>query len=100
LLHGEAIALGLRAALRLSGQHAGLDPAVTASVLSLLERFGLPRALPAHIPTEVVMEKLARDKKFAAGAIRFVLLRQAGDAFVSHDLTPADLRAAIEQLRT
>jgi 3-dehydroquinate synthase len=100
LLHGEAISLGLRAALWLSRQNSGLDPAVARQVLSLLERFGLPLVLPREITTDLVMDKLARDKKFAAGAIRFVLLRRAGEAFVSSDLALSDLRAAIEHLRT
>ncbi len=100
LLHGEAISLGLRAALHLSERRAGLDPAESRRILDLLELFGLPLRLSASIPTEAVLDKLARDKKFAAGRIRFVLLRRAGDAFLSAEVTPDDLRDAIEHLRT
>lgn len=99
LLHGEAISLGLRAALFLSERHAALDPAITAAVTVLLERFGLPLRLDDSITTDTVLDRLARDKKFDAGRIRFVLLRAAGDAFVSSSVTPADLRDAIEALR-
>jgi len=99
LLHGEAISLGLRAALFLSERHAGLDPATSTRILALLERFRLPLRLDPTIPTDAILERLARDKKFEAGAIRFVLLRAAGDAFVSADLTPEDLQAATEHLR-
>jgi 3-dehydroquinate synthetase len=42
---------------------------------------------------------LKKDKKFAAGGIRFVLLRRLGDAFVSDAVTEADIRRAIEGLR-
>ena len=42
---------------------------------------------------------MARDKKFAAGKIRFVLLRRPGDAYLSHEVTPGDLAEAIEDLR-
>ena len=45
------------------------------------------------------MEKLARDKKFAAGRIRFVLLNAPGNAYVSDVVTEADLRDAIQHLR-
>jgi len=98
-LHGEAIALGLTAALRLSEQVAGLDPASTQSILDLLHQFHLPQHLPQTIRTSDVMEKLARDKKFRDGAIRFVLLRTLGDAFVSHQVTRSQIEAAIEALR-
>lgn len=99
LLHGEAISLGLRAALFLSERHAGLDPAVTAAVTALLEHFGLPLRLDPSIATETVLDRLARDKKFDAGRIRFVLLREAGEAFVSEAVNSDDLRDAIEALR-
>lgn len=99
LLHGEAIALGMRAALQLSVAHAGLDPAAATRIAALLDHFGLPARLPAHVATATVMDKLRHDKKFARGAIRFVLLRAPGDAFVSSTLSAADLEAAVEALR-
>ena len=99
ILHGEAIALGIRAALHLSIKHAGLSAAVASAILDLLEKFHLPLQLPDDIPTERVMEKLSRDKKFTSGEIRFVLLRHAGEAYVDRSLSMEDLRDAIEHLR-
>jgi 3-dehydroquinate synthase len=99
MLHGEAIALGMRAALFLSERHAGLAPDATAKILRLLERFRLPLVLPETISAETIMEKLATDKKFSAGAIRFVVLDAPGSAQVSHTITAADLREAIGHLR-
>jgi 3-dehydroquinate synthase len=99
MLHGEAIALGMRAALFLSERHAGLTTDESARVLALLEKFRLPLVLPPEIASETVMEKLARDKKFSAGAIRFVVLDQLGSAKVISSVTPGDLRDAITHLR-
>ena len=99
MLHGEAISLGIRAALFLSERHAGLSPDDSAQVLSLLEKYHLPLVLPAEITTNQVMEKLARDKKFSAGAIRFVVLDALGSAKVINTVTADDLREAIGQLR-
>jgi 3-dehydroquinate synthase len=99
MLHGEAIALGIRAALVLSERHAGLLPGDSAKVISLLEHYQLPLTLPATIGTETIMEKLARDKKFSGGAIRFVVLTALGSAKVIDTVTPQDLREAIEHLR-
>ncbi|BCX49209.1 3-dehydroquinate synthase [Haloferula helveola] len=100
LLHGEAISLGLRAALYLSQKHAGLSHDTAAKVLGLLKRFGLPVRLDERITTEAVLDRLSRDKKFVAGQIRFVLLRAAGDAYVDKSLDLDDLREAIESLRS
>ncbi len=100
MLHGEAISLGMRAALFLSERHAGLSPQESAKVISVLEKFHLPMTLPSEIRTDTVMEKLARDKKFSSGAIRFVVLNALGSAKVINSITSAHLREAIEILRT
>jgi 3-dehydroquinate synthase len=99
MLHGEAISLGIRAALFLSERHAGLSAADSAKVIRLLEHYHLPLVLPAAITTETVMEKLAKDKKFSAGAIRFVVLDSLGSAKVINTVSADDLREAIEHLR-
>ncbi len=100
MLHGEAIALGLRAALLLSEKHAGLPAESSAAILGLLKHFDLPLVLDRAITTERVLHKLGRDKKFEAGKVRFVLLRDAGDAYVSDAVTTADMEEAIEHLRS
>jgi 3-dehydroquinate synthase len=99
MLHGEAIALGIRAALFLSERHAGLNPEASSKVIALLGRYHLPLLLNPQITTATVMEKLARDKKFSAGAIRFVVLDALGSAKVISSVTADDLRDAIEFLR-
>lgn len=100
MLHGEAISLGLRAALHLSESHAGLPTADSKRILSLLHRFHLPLQLDDRVSDEVILEKLGRDKKFEAGHVRFVLIRRPGDAFVSKEIAPADLAGAIRELRS
>ena len=100
LLHGEAISLGIRAALYLSEKYSSLTPAESARVLDFLKAFGLPTILPEHIKTEVILEKLSRDKKFAGGAIKFVLLDKLGSAFVSSDVTLDAITQTIEFLRS
>jgi 3-dehydroquinate synthase len=100
LLHGEAISLGIRAALRLSEEFAGLSPADSVAILTLLAAFRLPLVLPETITTEKIMEKLSRDKKFDQGAVRFVLLRGIGEPFVGEDVTREAIIAAVESLRS
>ncbi len=99
LFHGEAISLGLRAALFLSERHAGLAPAESAKILDLLRLYQLPLVLPAHLTDAQLLEKMARDKKFDQGAIRFVLVPKLGEAHVSAQITPKDLAEAIAELR-
>lgn len=100
MLHGEAISLGIRAALYLSEKHAGLSSDDSRKILDLLARYDLPLILPTSIATEIVLEKLARDKKFSAGAIRFVVLEAIGRAKVIKTITTGDILEAIEHLRS
>ncbi len=98
-LHGEAISLGLVAAVRLSIQKSTLSEVEGNKILSALETYELPTRLESDISTDSVLSALQRDKKFEAGSIRFVLLDKLGSAFVSAELDQNDLAEAIEGLR-
>src|SRR6476620_7502328 len=71
--HGEAVGLGLLAALRLSGQDA-----LREHVSSLLEAQRLPVSLEG-LDADAVVEATARDKKRVAGAVPFVLVDAPGE---------------------
>jgi 3-dehydroquinate synthase len=87
-LHGEAVAVGLAAAARLS-QKLGL---VTASDVRRVERVlaahGLPVALREPLPLAALTAAMLRDKKVRAGRLRFVVLRQLGAAATRNDVEP------------
>lgn len=75
LLHGEAVVLGLRYALRLSHERARLGAAELERALALLARFPSPPPMPRPEP-ERLLRAMARDKKGAT----FVLLKALGTA--------------------
>jgi len=98
-LHGEAISLGLVAAVRLSRELAGLAQEEGDRLVAALEAYGLPTRLPEDVPVEAILETMRRDKKFEEGQIRFVLLERLGSAFVSEAVTPERLESAVRELR-
>ena len=98
-LHGEAISLGLVAATRLSVELFGLTEAEGARLVQCLKTYDLPTTLADDVSDEAILDALARDKKFEAGEIRFVLLNQLGSASVSKAVTPDHLRKALTDLR-
>ena len=81
--HGEAVALGLLAALRLSG----LDTAPVEETLS-------PK--PVRVDPERAWEALRRDKKAADGRIRLVLLDAPGRPRWPAEVPEGDVRRALE----
>lgn len=98
-LHGEAISLGLVAAIRLSVALSDLTEKAGDRLLACLKQYDLPTELDEDVPDEAILNALQRDKKFEAGQIRFVLLDRLGHAFVSDEVTPEHLKAAVAGLR-
>ena len=83
LTHGEAISLGLVAALRL-GTRLGHTPSeLSTRIEHLLKQLGLPVDLKAHqLPGASSL--LGHDKKRAGDQVRFVFARDVGDVFTEH----------------
>lgn len=80
-LHGEAVAVGMVAALRLSVLEVGLDPIAALGVESLLRRLKLPTTLE-RAPGPRFWTALGRDKKHGRTATRVVLCPAIGRAKV------------------
>jgi shikimate kinase/3-dehydroquinate synthase len=91
--HGEAVALGLLAALRLSG-----SDDLRAEVATLLEARGLPTKLFSVDPDDVVMATARDKKRMGEGAVPFVLLPAPGEATLGSPVAPRELIAAVREL--
>jgi 3-dehydroquinate synthase len=92
-LHGEAVAVGLCAAARLSNRLGFVGEAEVRRIESVLASHSLPSRLRTSLSIEALMAAMARDKKVRAGSLRFVLLRSVGEAFVQADVPAADVEA-------
>ncbi|MEZ5325338.1 MAG: 3-dehydroquinate synthase [Verrucomicrobiales bacterium] len=99
LLHGEAISIGLAAAIYLSRKLANLSEADATTLLDLLEKFELPLTIGPELDDETILSAMRRDKKFDAGEIRFVLAQAVGSAFVSDQVTWKDIEEAVSAVR-
>jgi len=91
--HGEAVGLGLLAALRLSDAAELRDEVATA-----LARHDLPTELDQAISVDAVLDALQRDKKRTAAGVGFVLLSEPGAPRPGQLVDPARVRAAVEEL--
>jgi 3-dehydroquinate synthase len=100
LLHGEAVAIGMVLAFRLS-VHLGLCPPQDEARLTRhLSSLGLPTSLPPHPEggwsADRLIGHMAHDKKVRDGRLTFVLVRGIGQAFISQDVPVEALSDLIE----
>ena len=77
-LHGEAVAIGMVAAARVSAALGVCDASIGARIERVLGRLGLPAAVPADVPASALVGAMKADKKSAGGRIRFVAVEQIG----------------------
>ena len=80
LPHGEAVSIGMAAAVSVSIARGVLKEQEAKRIITLLERLGLPTKMPAR-PADLV-EMLRRDKKRSGRSIHFILLKAIGEAIV------------------
>jgi 3-dehydroquinate synthase len=78
LLHGEAVAIGMAAAARVSQRLGHCRAATVARIERLLERAGLPTDIPGGLTSTALAQAMRVDKKSARGRIRFVCVEEIG----------------------
>jgi len=90
--HGEAVAVGMRAALYLSAQRH--TEAIDRDRIDHVLRAIPQQHDPADLDWTAVRAAMQSDKKNKGDTVRFVLLSDLGDAYVTGDIPDADLRHA------
>jgi 3-dehydroquinate synthase len=95
MYHGEAVAVGMAAAARLSASAGECDPEAAERLIGLMERFGLPVRLKNPPPIRALRAALARDKKTQKGLPKFVLLKKIGKVVLGREVPPKSWRGAL-----
>ena len=111
-LHGEAVAIGMIGAAKLSQRLSLLSSAAVERQQALLQRFGLPASLRveatsrgrgskrSHMEVSIagVITAMEFDKKVREKAIRWVLLQAIGNAVIRDDVPQQDVLAVLREL--
>lgn len=98
LSHGNAVSIGIVAALYLS-QSLGIlkDDSIVDKTLDLLNKADMPVASESY-DLKSVMDAMRRDKKFVSGKNRFVLLADFEDPRAVEDISWNDIEAALSKV--
>ena len=81
ITHGEAVAFGMRAAIRLSELLELLSSDQSEEALKLVKKINLPDSIRELTVTEII-DTMSSDKKVKEGEIHFVLLDKIGSAVI------------------
>jgi 3-dehydroquinate synthase len=87
LNHGEAVAVGMVLAARLSAALGMASLADADALEAVLKRFGLPTTIPAGLDPEALLARMRLDKKAQASGLRFILWDRPGAARVIADVS-------------
>ncbi len=100
VLHGEAVAIGLGLAFRLSAALGYCDPADAARVEAHVAAVGLPAELSMlnrRFSAARLLDRMGRDKKMRDGRLTFVLARGIGAAFTADDVPMEAVEAVLRR---
>jgi 3-dehydroquinate synthetase len=97
--HGEAVAMGLVAAANLSARLGYCAAPLQNRIEASLAATALPTRIPADVHAQGLYKTMSLDKKKKAGRLRFVLLRDVGDVFVSDAVDRAAVIETIKALK-
>lgn len=95
LNHGEAVAVGMLLAARLSATLGLASWADADALRALLLRFGLPVALPAGLAPDALLARMHLDKKAQSDGLRFILWNGPGLARVVSGVDEAAVRSVL-----
>jgi shikimate kinase/3-dehydroquinate synthase len=111
-LHGEAVAIGMMGAAKLSQRLGLLSSAAVQRQQALLQKFGLPTSLRAEAASQRrgrkpsnlklslagITKAMELDKKVRGKAIRWVILQDIGKAVIRSDVPHEDVQAILQEL--
>ena len=97
MLHGHCVAVGTLAACRISADRGYMTEEAFQQIKETFRQFGLPVTVSGLDPEEVI-QATRHDKKMDAGSIRFILLKDIGDAQIDRQVTDDEMRRGLAEI--
>lgn len=97
LRHGEAVNIGMIAETEISKQVGLLSSQEADHIINTLKQSGLPTAVK-DINVKGIVNKIVKDKKNSGGQVKWVLLKQVGEAVYDQLVDETIVEKAIETI--
>ena len=95
LIHGEAVAIGMVYAARLSRNTGRCSQEVVERITACIDRFGLPTGLPDLSPEDII-HAIYLDKKTSHKNIRFILVKDIGSIEIVDRIEESTIREVLQ----
>ena len=95
-IHGEAVAIGMVYAAKLSHQLGKCTQETPERIMELVKKCGLPADLPDLDP-QLIIESLYHDKKTINNKIKFILVKGIGKIEIINDISEGDIRKLLQK---
>ena len=99
-LHGEAVAIGMMVASRLSEIRGLCKNGLGERLGTLLVAFELPLSIPENLQIDDIIETMKLDKKVIAGSTRLILVKSAGEGIIDSSSDKLQIAAALKACQT
>ena len=99
-LHGEAVAIGMMVASRLSEIRGLCETGFSERLGRLMTSFDLPLELPGNLDPAEILETMKLDKKVIAGSARLILVKAARQGFIDSGSDKLQIAEAIDRSRS
>ncbi|MBI2832330.1 MAG: 3-dehydroquinate synthase [Chloroflexi bacterium] len=96
IAHGEAVAIGMVAAARISNKLGMLGEDELNRLTRVIERTGLPTEPPKLNLAEII-KAMGHDKKIISGRVRFVLPRKIGEVIVTDEVNQSQVEKVLAE---
>jgi len=98
LIHGFAVAIGMRAVAELAVRGGYADQSVAESIVQILRAYNLPTEIPPGFDRETLRKYLLSDKKTIGGRVFFVLPEEIGTVRITDQVEEEDIDAVLSNL--
>ena len=95
IAHGFAVCIGMVAAARISLHKGLLDKDKLATIISMIERYGLPTEVPENLDRNLIKSYLLTDKKRIGSNTSFILALDIGEVIITDEVSEEEIEAVI-----
>ena len=95
LLHGECVLIGSILASIISYNKGNISSETLNDIVTAIKMYDIP-SLPLDIDIDKIIEYTRNDKKVVGDKIKFILLKDIGDAYIDMEVTAEDMKKAFK----